>query len=89
MQLAGSACLLFTFYSQKFNAGCLSANQHLLKLSCELGRIPLHLFWRKLLLIFVGQVADLPRNRLVNKAYNIMQAQQSCKKERKSTPFGV
>ena len=43
---------------------------------CELGQMPLHLFWRKLLLRFVGRVVDLPGNRLVKKAF--MQAQQSC-----------
>ena len=45
---------------------------------CELGQMPLHLhlFRHKLLLRFVGQVADLPGNRVVKKAF--MQAQQSC-----------
>ena len=43
---------------------------------CELGQMPLHLFWRKLLLRFVGRVVDLPGSRLVKKAF--MQAQQSC-----------
>ncbi len=43
---------------------------------CELGQIPLHLFWRKLLLRFVGRLVDLPGHRLVKKAFQ--QAQQSC-----------
>ena len=43
---------------------------------CELDQMPLHLFWRKLLLRFVVRVVDLPGSRLVKKAF--MQAQQSC-----------
>ena len=42
---------------------------------CELGQTPLHLFWRKLLLRFVGWLLDLPGHRLVKKAFE--QAQQS------------
>ena len=46
---------------------------------CELGQVPLHEFWHRMLLKFVGWLVDLPGDSLVKKAF--AQAQQS------STPW--
>ena len=36
---------------------------------CELGWVPLHLFWQKLKLDYVARLTDLPGDRLVKKAF--------------------
>ena len=36
---------------------------------CELGRVPLQLYWQKLILKYVCRLSDLPANRLVRKAF--------------------
>ena len=41
---------------------------------CELGQVPLHLFWHKVLVQFVGLLVDLPNDRQVRRAFT--QAQQ-------------
>ena len=37
---------------------------------CELGRVPLHLFWQKIVLKYVSQLSSLPNDRLVKLAFN-------------------
>ena len=41
---------------------------------CELGQVPLHLFWHKILVQFVKRLVNLPNDRLVKQAFT--QAQQ-------------
>ena len=36
---------------------------------CELGQVPLHPFWYKMLLQYVGRLVDLPDDRLVKQAF--------------------
>ena len=36
---------------------------------CELGQVPLRLFWQKMLLNYVARLVDLPSDRLVKKAF--------------------
>ncbi len=36
---------------------------------CELGRVPLQLYWQKLILKYVCRLSDLPADRLVRKAF--------------------
>ena len=35
---------------------------------CELGRVPLQLYWQKMLLKYVSRISELPSDRLVKKA---------------------
>ena len=44
---------------------------------CELGQVPLHLFWYKMLLHYVGRLVDLPNDRLVKQAVTHAQQQQT------------
>jgi len=36
---------------------------------CELGRVPLQLYWQKMLLKYVSRISELPSDRLVKKAF--------------------
>ena len=44
---------------------------------CELGKVPLHLFWYKMLLQYVGRLFDLPNDRLVKQAFTHAQQQKT------------
>ena len=44
---------------------------------CELGQVPLHLFWHKMLLQYVGRLVDLPNDRLVKQAFTHAQQQKT------------
>ena len=44
---------------------------------CELGQVPLHLFWYKMLLQYVGRLVDLPNDRLVKQAFTHAQQQKT------------
>ena len=43
---------------------------------CELGQVPLHLFWHKMLLQYVGRLVELPNDRLVQQAFTHAQQQR-------------
>ena len=53
------------------------ANQLQMISFCELGQVPLHLFWYKMLLQYVGRLVGLPNDRLVKQAFTHAQQQKT------------